>query len=234
MPNVATDNNEDPAALNAHISQLEEKITQLEKLQNGIVSVVADIAEYRGRGTGAHIERTAVYLKILIKAMLARGKYTIELSGIDPDMLCCSARLYDVGKIVIPETVLNKPGKLTNEEFELMKTHAVQGERIIDKIISIAGNDDKFLHNAKLFAGYHHERWDGKGYPRGLDRLNIPLQGRIMAIIDVYSALVSERPYKQAFTGEEAEKIIMDSTGEMFDPLIAEVFYDAREQFRAV
>ncbi|MCL2245418.1 MAG: HD domain-containing protein [Treponema sp.] len=227
--NTASDNKENLAA---QISQLEEKINQFQKLQNGIVSVVADIAEYRSKGTGRHIEHTAAYLKILIKAMLERGKYTIELSGMDVDTLCSSARLYDVGKIVIPETVLNKPGKLSNEEFEIMKTHAVQGERIIDKIIAITGNDVEFLNNAKLFAGYHHERWDGKGYPRGLDRLNIPLQGRIMAVIDVYDALVSERPYKQAFTSEEAVKIIMDSTGEMFDPLIAEVFYDAREQFK--
>jgi len=224
---------EAPAALAAPAEQLQIKIKQLQTLQNGILSVIADIAGNRCEDTGSHIERTASLLKILIDAMTMRKVYSLELNKFDLDTLCSSARLYDIGKITISDNVLNKPGKLTNEEYETIKAHAARGERIIDKMILRTGDDSEFLHNAKLFAGYHHERWDGKGYPHGLDRLNIPVQGRIMAIVDVYDALVSERPYKKPFTPEEAEKIIMDSTGEMFDPLIADVFNEVREQFRA-
>jgi len=212
-------------------SLLHKKTIQLQKLQNSMVFVIADMIENRDEGTGSHIERTTTYIRILIDAMLARNIYAIELSVMDLDLLCSSARLHDVGKIAIPDAVLNKPGKLTAEEFEIMKTHAIQGERIIDQMASHVGSDVEFLTNAKLFAGYHHERWDGKGYPRGLDRLNIPLQGRIMAVVDVYDALVSKRPYKEPFTPAEAVRIIMDSSGEMFDPLIVEVFNEVKDLF---
>jgi len=212
---------------------LHQKTVQLQKLQNSMVLVIADMIENRDKGTGNHVERTTTYIKILIDAMIARNVYAKELSEMDLDMLCSSARLHDVGKVVIPDAVLNKPGKLTSDEYEIMKTHAIEGERIIDQMASHAGSDIEFLNNAKLFAGYHHERWDGMGYPRGLDRLNIPLQGRIMAIVDVYDALVSRRPYKEPFTPAEAVKIIMDSSGEMFDPLIVEVFNGVKEQLDA-
>jgi len=114
-----------------------------------------------------------------------------------------------------------------------MKTHAVEGERIIDEIIAQTGEGD-FLRNARLFAGYHHERWDGKGYPHGLKEDEIPLQGRIMAIVDVYDALVSERPYKKAFSDEDAVKIIMECAGTHYDPKIADVFFKVKDLFRAV
>ena len=215
-------------------SQLHEKTEQLEKLQHSMVYVLADMIENRDKGTGGHLERTSAYIKILIDSMIERGIYAEELRKYDLDTLCSSARLHDVGKICIPDAVLNKPGRLTDEEFIVMKTHAAEGERIIDQIVSRVGYSMEFLNNAKLFAGYHHERWDGKGYPRGLDRLNIPLQGRIMAIVDVYDALVSERPYKKPFTAEEAVKIIIDSSGEMFDPLIVEVFIDISKQLNTI
>jgi putative two-component system response regulator len=107
----------------------------------------------------------------------------------------------------------------------------LEGERIIDEIIAQTG-EGEFLKNAKLFAGYHHERWDGKGYPHGLTGKNIPLQGRIMAIADVYDALVSERPYKKAYTHDEAVAIIMENAGTQYDPKIAEVFFEVNEKFR--
>ncbi|MCL2175116.1 MAG: response regulator [Treponema sp.] len=215
-------------------AKLQEKINDLQNLQNSIVYVASDMIENRDKGTGGHVDRTIKYLKILIDAMLARGVYANELHKLDLEAFYSSSRLHDLGKSVIPNSVLNKPGKLTNEEFEVMKTHAIEGERIIDKIITLTGSNIEFLNYAKLFAGSHHERWDGKGYPRGLDRTNIPIQGRIMSIIDVYDALVSERPYKKPFTPEEAAKIIMDSTGEMFDPLIAETFFEVRDRFDAI
>ncbi|MDR0320942.1 MAG: response regulator [Treponema sp.] len=214
-------------------SQLQQKTEQLQKLQNGIVFVLADMVESRDHGTGGHIERTTAYIKILLEAMIIHGLHTAELKEMDLDLLISSARLHDVGKISISDVVLNKPGKLTDEEFEIMKTHSMEGERIIDQIISRTENVE-FLQNAKLFAGYHHERWDGKGYPHGLKGEAIPLQGRIMAIVDVYDALVSERPYKNPFSPEEAVKIIMENSGKQFDPEIAEIFYEVREQFKTV
>jgi len=213
---------------------VQERTVQLQNLQDGMVYVLSNLIENRSNGTVGKVELSTTYLKILIEAMIAQGVYTEELCKMDINMLCSSARLYDVGKIVIPTAILNKPGKLTDEEFEIMKTHAIQGVRIIDQISSRAGNNIDFLINARLFAGYHHERWDGKGYPYGMDRLNIPIQGRIMAVVDVYDALISERPYKQPFTPEEAGRIVMDSAGEMFDPLIIEVFHDIEDRFRTV
>ena len=211
-----------------------EQYGQLQNLLNDIVFVLADVVESRDKETTGHIERTTAFIKILVDGMVERGVYSNELNKMDLDLLRFSACLHDVGKIAIPSSVLGKPSRLSNEEFEIMKTHSLEGKRIIDKIISRSEKEQEFLQHAKIFAGYHHERWDGKGYPHGLNRLNIPLQGRIMAVVDVYDALVSERPYKKPFTPEEAVKIIMDSTGEMFDPLIAEVFFEVRKQFEKV
>ena len=214
-------------------SQLQEKTVRLQNIQNGIVFVLADMVENRDQVTGGHIERTTTYIKILIEVMISCGVYADKLNEMDLEMLIASARLHDVGKISISDVILNKPGKLTEEEFEKMKTHAAEGERIINQIISRT-EDVEFLNNAKLFAGYHHERWDGKGYPYGLKGDEIPLLGRVMAIVDVYDALVSDRPYKKAFTPEEAVKIIMENSGLQFEPKIADVFYDVRDQFKAV
>jgi len=209
------------------------RTAQLHRLQNSIVSVLADMVENRDKGTGGHIERTSIYIKILIDAMKARGIYESEIHGWDVDKIVSSARMHDLGKISITDYIVNKPGKLTAEEYEVMKTHAIEGEHIIDEIISRTG-EGEFLRNAKLFAGCHHERWDGKGYPRGLKGNEIPLQGRIMAIVDVYDALVSERPYKKAFTDEEAVTIIMENAGVHYDPVITEVFFEVRDRFKAV
>ena len=213
--------------------QLQEKTIQLQRTQNGIVYVLADMVENRDQTTGGHIERTASYLELLVSAMIERDLHADKLKEMDLDLLICSARLHDVGKITISDVVLNKPGKLTDGEYEIMKSHSPEGERVVDQIVARTGNVE-FLHNAKLFAGYHHERWDGKGYPRGLKENEIPLQGRVMAIVDVYDALVSERPYKKAFTSEQAFNIIMENAGTQFDPTIAEVFYEIRDKVAAV
>ena len=211
---------------------IRERTAQLHRLQNSIVSVLANMVENRDKGTGGHIERTSAYIKILINEMKNRGIYSDEISGWDVEKMISSARMHDLGKISITDIIMNKPGKLTDDEYEIMKTHALEGERIIDEIIAQTG-EGEFLHNARLFAGCHHERWDGKGYPHGLKGFEIPLQGRIMAIVDVYDALVSERPYKKAFTDEEAVQIIMQNSGTHYDPKIAEVFYKVKEQFKA-
>jgi len=212
---------------------IRERTAQLQNLQNAIIFGFADMVENRDEGTGGHVDRTATYIKILLDALTARGVYAGEIEELDKELFVSSARLHDVGKISISDNILNKPGKLTDEEYTIMKTHTTKGERAIDQITSRA-DDKEFLNNAKLFAGSHHERWDGKGYPRGLTETDIPIQGRIMAIVDVYDALVSERPYKKAFTHDEAVNIITENAGTQFDPSIAAVFYEVKEQFKAV
>ena len=213
-------------------AQLARRMEQLVLLQNGIVQTMAELVEHRDKNTGGHIDRTAVYLKILIDAMLEREVYTDEMQDWNMASVVSSARLHDLGKIMISDSILNKPGPLTQEELKAMKMHSIAGERIIDKAMQQTG-DAEFLHNAKMIAAYHHECWDGSGYPYGLKGTDIPLQGRLMAIIDVYDALVSERPYKKAFTHEEAVNVIVNGAGHHFDPLIVDVFNEVSNQIMA-
>ena len=213
--------------------QLQQKTTQLQILQDGIVHVLADMVENRDHTTGGHIERIIVYLRILIHELIAQNVYADELEGQDIDLLTSASCLHDVGKIAISDIILNKPGKLTDEEFDTMKTHTAQGAHVIEQIISRTGEAD-VLNNAKLFAGTHHERWDGKGYPAGLKATDIPLPGRLIAIVDVYDALRAERPYKKPFSHDDAVRIIMEGAGTQFDPLIADVFFKANKKFETV
>jgi putative two-component system response regulator len=219
--------------LQRETEKLLQKTTQVQCLHNAIIFGFADLLESRDEGTGGHIDRTAAYIKVLMDAMAAQDVYSAETEKLDLEQFVSSSRLHDVGKIVISDMILNKPDKLTDEEYEIMKTHSAEGERIIDKMASRT-NDVDFLYNAKLFAGCHHERWDGKGYPRGLAGTDIPLQGRVMAIVDAYDAIVSERPYKQAFPPEKAVAIIMEDAGKHFDPVIADVFFKVQKEFQEI
>jgi putative two-component system response regulator len=229
-------------AHHVHIDDLIKKRTRhIERLQNSTISVIADIVESRDKITGGHVERTSQYLRILIEEMLTKGIYKDEIEGWDVDLLVSSARLHDVGKIMISDLILNKAGKLTSEEMDNMRTHVVVGEQIIDRMIAKVREEDEekegkesFLMHAKFFAGYHHERWDGNGYAQGLKGIEIPLQGRIMAIADVYDALISERPYKPAFPRDQVEQIIKDDSGKAFDPTIVALFEEKKDEFAKV
>jgi len=212
---------------------LEQKTKQMESLYDNIVSILADVVESRDHSTGGHIERTTIQTKILIDAMLEYNVYADEINGWNADLVASSARLHDIGKIAIPDSILNKPDKLNNDEYEIMKNHVKAGEHIIDKIISRT-HEETFWNKAKIFASYHHEHWDGSGYPRGLKGLEIPLQGRILALVDVYDALTSERVYKKAFEHEKAVGIIISESGKQFDPKIVEVFSRVHERFKNI
>jgi len=214
-------------------AQLHQKTVQLENLQNAIIFGFADLVESRDEGTGGHVDRTSTYIEILLDALAERNIYSDEIIKLNRALFISSARLHDVGKIAISDLILNKPGKLTDDEFSIMKKHTTEGENAIDQIASRT-DDVEFLNNARLFAGSHHERWDGRGYPRGLAGTDIPFQGRLMAVVDVYDALVSERPYKKPFSPEEAVRLIMENAGTQFDPMIAGVFYEVRDKFEAV
>ena len=210
-----------------------EKTEEVLDLQNAVLATVADLVEFRDKSTGKHIMRTQLFLKALVDGLMHNTVYKEEISGWDMDFFLQSAQLHDVGKIAIPDLILNKPGKLTPEEFEIMKTHVTVGVDAIERIMNET-NEHSFLNHALLIAGTHHEKWDGSGYPIGLKGNNIPLEGRLMAIVDVYDALTSDRPYKKAFTHDEACKIIEDGAGAHFDPVLVNVFRGAKDEFAQI
>ena len=225
------------AALKDYAENLEvkvrEKTSEVTDLQNTILSTMADLVEYRDGITGGHTSRTKRYLATMIKELKKKEIYTEEISRWDIEVFLSSAQLHDVGKIAISDLILNKPGKLTSEEFEIMKTHVTVGVDAIQKIIDHTKEHD-FLHHAQIIAGTHHEKWDGSGYPRNLKGEDIPLQGRLMAIVDVYDALISERPYKRAFTHEEANEIIEEGAGKHFDPALVDVYRGVADEFAQI
>jgi putative two-component system response regulator len=219
---------------NDNLQQMVQRRTrQVVELQNSILNTVTEMVEFRDDITGGHIERTQSYLKILVNKLLQEKIYWEEVSSWNLDFLIPSAQLHDVGKIAISDAILNKPGKLTAEEFEIMKTHASIGEAAIEGIMKTNSEND-FLYHARIFAGTHHEKWDGSGYPRGLKDFAIPLQGRLMAIADVYDALIAVRPYKKPFTIGEAERIILEGKGTHFDPMLVDLFHDLESQFAQI
>jgi len=215
------------------LQMVKEKTQQLFKMQDAIMHNMADLVEFRDLSTGRHISRTQEYLRVLVEKLLAEGIYVDELSVWDIPMMLLSSQLHDVGKIAISDTILNKPGKLTPEEFKIMKTHVERGVEILERMEHSAQFDD-FLKQAKLFASGHHEKWDGSGYPKGLKGLDIPLEGRIMAIADVYDALITSRPYKPPMSADESAQIIIDGTGTHFDPLLTQTFASLQDDFAAI
>ncbi len=202
-------------------------------LQNALLATVAEVVEYRDPSTGRHIQRTQDYLRCLLDEVRRRGIYKATVEAWDEEFVVHSALLHDVGNIFIPESILLKPGRLDAQEFELVKEHPRQGVAVIERIAKTAAVRE-FLAHAKVFAESHHERWDGSGYPAGLQGEEIPLQGRMMAIVDVYDALVSERPYKKGYTRDVAEDIIRTGSGSQFDPLLVEAFMARADDFARI
>jgi len=212
---------------------VEEKTRTVIDLQNAILRTVAELVECRDDTTGGHIERTQNYLRILVDALLEDDLYRDEAAGWNLDFLLQSSQLHDVGKIAIKDSILQKPAKLSPEEFDEMKTHTTFGIKVIERIQENT-TEATFLEYAKIFASTHHEKWDGSGYPAGLKGDEIPLQGRLMAIADVYDALISERPYKKPFSHEEAVDIITKGSGTHFDPHLVKIFLKHEQDFKEV
>ena len=225
------------AALKDYADNLEKKVkektAEVMQLQNAILATVADLVEFRDELTGGHIARTQRYLQAIIDEMIHENTYADEVSKWSMEFFQPAAQLHDVGKIGISDTILNKPGKLDDDEVEIMKTHVTIGVDAIEKIMSET-KEHVFLNHALLITGTHHEKWDGTGYPVGLRGLNIPIEGRLMAIADVYDALISARPYKKAFTHEEACRIIEDSAGSHFDPILVDLFVNIEDKFAKI
>ncbi|MCL2839500.1 MAG: response regulator [Defluviitaleaceae bacterium] len=209
---------------------VEEKIHEVITLKNAVLKTTVELVESRDKTTGNHIERTQTYLKIMLDSMKKRGIYEREVIKFDIDLVLQSSQLHDVGKVSIKDTILLKPGKLTPEEFEAMKHHTNNGSEIICRMKE-STPDNGFLEYARILAESHHEKWDGGGYPYQLKGEEIPLLGRVMAIADVYDALVSNRPYKKAFSHSEAVDIIKEGKGTHFDPLLVDLFLEIHEMF---
>lgn len=203
------------------------------RMQDGLIITMADLVENRDSDTGAHIQKTAAYVKIIVEGLKEKGYYAEKITPKFISDVVRSAPLHDVGKINIPDSVLNKPGKLTPEEYEIIKTHTTAGKLIIEKAISTVEGEN-YLKEARNMAAYHHERWDGKGYPEGLHGEVIPLAARIMAVADVFDALASPRVYKPAFPLEKAISIIQEGAGTQFDPKCVEVFMEALPEVREI
>ena len=206
----------------------QEKIANM---QSHMISGLASFIENRDMDTGGHISRTSYYVKTLAECARKEGLYTDTIDNHFIDLLYILAPMHDIGKILIPDSILKKPGKLTPEEFEEMKKHASLGGSVVREVLS-GVSDEEYLLFASDIATYHHEKWDGNGYPNGLKKDEIPLCARIMAIADVFDALISERCYKKAIPFDEAIKIIEEESGSHFDPNLVEIFLKYKDEFK--
>ena len=198
----------------------QERITEMQK---HTISGLANLIESRDTETGEHVSRTSNLVKAIAESARNGGVYADELDDRFISELYTLAPMHDVGKIVVPDRILRKPGKLTDEEYEIMKKHASAGGDVVRQILN-GVTDEEYLKFASDIATYHHERWDGAGYPEGLSGEDIPLAARIMAIADVFDALISERCYKKPIPVDESLEIIRAESGSHFDPKLAEIF----------
>ena len=205
--------------------EVDEKTRNIVKMHDNLIMGLAMMVESRDNSTGGHIKRTSEGVRILIEEILKEGD--VEL---DPEFcrnIIKAAPMHDLGKIAVPDAILQKPGRFTDEEYNEMKKHAPEGAHVIHEILQNT-DDENFRIVAENVAHYHHERWDGSGYPSGLKGEEIPIEARIMAIADVYDALVSKRVYKEAMSFEQADAIILEGMGSQFDPSLRNIYVNAR------
>ena len=214
------------------IHRFEEAADRIAKMQDEIIINFAEMVEARDTSTGNHIKKTAFYVEAIAKELQREGKLPDILTDAYIAKLKRSAPLHDIGKIAVSDLILNKPGKLTDEEFAIMKSHTTEGFHILAKIVDNTNDslDDDYLKESIEMAHYHHEKWDGTGYPTGIKGDAIPLSARIMAVADVFDALVAERVYKKPFTYERAMSIITEGSGKHFDPMVVDAFCKISEK----
>lgn len=214
--------------------EVESRTREVQTVQDITILAMASLAETRDNETGMHIRRTQNYVKTLAEALLVESPYAGELDAATIELLYKSAPLHDIGKVGIPDEILLKPDKLTEEEFKLMKQHASMGARIIAFAERSLQSPSSFLRFAREIAHHHHENWDGSGYPLGLAGTSIPLSARLMAVADVYDALISKRCYKPAMGHDEACALIEADDGHKFDPVVMQMFRRCADRFAAI
>jgi len=213
-------------AFNDMTSSLDEKTKRIYKIQDSIITGMAVMGESRDNSTGGHIKRTSECVKVFIEEL----KNTEQFKNLAPSFcqdVIKAAPMHDLGKIAVDDAILRKPGKFTDEEYEIMKKHSAEGARIIENVLSEV-DDEEFKQIAKNIAHFHHEKYNGQGYPDGLKETQIPLEARIMALADVFDALVSKRCYKDTFSYDKAFSIIEESLGSHFDPVLGKIFISCR------
>lgn len=211
-----------------------ERTRQLSLMQDATIMAMASMAETRDNETGNHIRRTQNYVKALAEQLRQHPRFTGSLSAEAIELLYKSAPLHDIGKVGIPDRILLKPGKLDRDEFEIMKLHAVYGRDTIMLVEKHLGGSNSFLMYAREIAHSHQEKWDGSGYPQNLVGDEIPLSARLMAVADVYDALISKRVYKPAFSHQDALDIMKKGRGTHFDPDILDAFVEIEQRFAAI
>ena len=218
---------------NHMINQLRERTSELQLTQDATILSLASLAETRDNETGMHILRTQRYIRALCEILKDNPRFRDFLDADTIELLYKSAPLHDIGKVGISDAILKKPGKLTEEEFETMKKHTLFGKEALDHAGEMLGSTS-FLRLAGEIAYSHHEKWDGSGYPEGLAGDAVPISGRLMALADVYDALISKRVYKEAFPHETTRDIIVKGKGRHFDPDIVDAFLVAEENFMEI
>lgn len=214
--------------------EVELRLSEINHLQDASIYVMVSLAEFRDECTGNHIRRTQEYVRLLAQELAKKPQYRELLTAGYLDLIAKSAPLHDIGKIAIADDILLKRGKLTAEEFEIMKSHAEKGYEILAKGSEQMGSRGQFLAIAMEITRSHHERWDGSGYPARLVGSAIPLPARLMAVADVFDALLSRRPYKEAMTVEQAVAVISAGRASHFDPEIVDCFLAIRHRFDEV
>lgn len=214
--------------------EVQRRTREVVAIQEVTIQAMASLAETRDNETGNHIRRTQHYVKLLAELLRDHPRFRHFLSDETIQLLFKSAPLHDIGKVGIPDHILLKPGRLTKEEFEIMMTHTTLGRDAIQRAEDQLGMSVDFLRLAKEIAYSHQEKWDGSGYPEGLAGDAIPISARLMAVADVYDALISRRVYKPGMLHEEAVDIIRQGGGWHFDPDVCNAFLSATEQFKAI
>ena len=220
---------------NAFLEQeISKRDRQMTAIQDVTILTMASMAETRDSETGNHIRRTQNYVRALAEKLRPNPRFTSFLTDANINTLFKSAPLHDIGKVAIPDRILLKPGKFTPEEFEIMKTHTTLGWEAINNAERMLGTQAEFLSMAKDIALFHQEKWDGSGYPQGRAGDRIPISARLMAVADVYDALISRRVYKEGMPHEVAVKIIIEGKGKHFDPDMVDAFVEIQDEFRAI
>ncbi|MBS4095656.1 MAG: two-component system response regulator [Sulfuricella sp.] len=214
--------------------EVERRLSDVNRLQEASIMVMVSLAEFRDECTGNHIRRTQEYTRVLAERLAHLPQYTNLLTAEHIELIAKSAPLHDIGKIAIPDHILLKPGKLTAEEFDIMKTHTTRGYDMLRTAAKHMGDNGEFLAMAMEIARSHQEKWDGSGYPDGLAGDAIPLAARLMAAADVFDALTTVRPYKTAMPHEQAVAIIVQGSGSHFDPQVVEAFMASQEDLQRI